>query len=333
MTSERPVRGGPFCSGPGWAGRSPCAARSREGRALNRSARIFEPGFYDEPAHQSLKARDQPVRTDRGRGAGLDPREHAAMPRSAGRFSLLALMRLDQSPSSGRSPPWPPETAVRPGFLVIDGLLRAASTCSATLCHRAPRTRRPAPFVGGRAHRALACDFGMAGARVPASPCSITVLRPSWRAGLKSAQRSRALTLLSRSANSSASRCVCRRSSGYREPLGPLPERWNRAAATRSGSVITSTIAGPSWATAAASAASSSRAVGHADAERAAVARVRGEVRVVQRGLPDVPLARALLLGDLAELAVVEQHVGDVHAVLDRGRELGHVLARSRRRR
>ena len=90
---------------------------------------------------------------------------------------------------------------------------------------------------------------------------------------------------------------------------------------------MTSTSAGPSWANAAASASSSCSRPCHADAERAAQLGVRGEVRVVQRRLPDVPLAGALLLGDLAELAVVEQHVGDVHVVLHRGGELGQVLA------
>src|SRR4051812_7031262 len=47
-------------------------------------------------------------------------------------------------------------------------------------------------------------------------------------------------------------------------------------------------------------------AIADADAVSAAVAREGREVRVVQRRLPDVPLPRPLLLGDLAELAVVE---------------------------
>src|SRR4051812_47247001 len=58
------------------------------------------------------------------------------------------------------------------------------------------------------------------------------------------------------------------------------------------------------------------RGLRDADAERAADARVLGEVRVVQLGLPDVPVAGALLLGDLAQLPVVEQDVRDRHAVL-----------------
>src|SRR4051812_14616256 len=41
--------------------------------------------------------------------------------------------------------------------------------------------------------------------------------------------------------------------------------------------------------------------VGDADPERAAVLRVGREVGVVEGRLPDVPLARALLLGDLAQ--------------------------------
>ena len=84
--------------------------------------------------------------------------------------------------------------------------------------------------------------------------------------------------------------------------------------------------AGPSCAAAASSAASSLRGVGHPDSERTADLGVLREVGVVQRGLPDVPVAGALLLGDLAELAVVEQHVRDLHAVLDSGQQLGHVL-------
>ena len=34
-----------------------------------------------------------------------------------------------------------------------------------------------------------------------------------------------------------------------------------------------------------------------------------------------------LLLADLAQLAIVKQHMDDVHAVVHRSRELGHVLA------
>ena len=49
----------------------------------------------------------------------------------------------------------------------------------------------------------------------------------------------------------------------------------------------------------------------------------------MQGRLPDRPLSRTLLFGDLTQLGVVEQHVGDVHAVLDRGVEVAHVLAES----
>src|SRR5436309_1529682 len=48
------------------------------------------------------------------------------------------------------------------------------------------------------------------------------------------------------------------------------------------------------------------RAVGHARPMGTADPGVLGEVGVVQRGLPDVPLPRLLLLRDLAELSVVE---------------------------
>ena len=64
-----------------------------------------------------------------------------------------------------------------------------------------------------------------------------------------------------------------------------------------------------------------------ADARRSAQLGVGGEVGVDQRGLPDVELGGALLLGDLAERAVVEQHVADRDAVLHRRGELGQVLA------
>ena len=50
-------------------------------------------------------------------------------------------------------------------------------------------------------------------------------------------------------------------------------------------------------------------------------------VRVVQRGLPHRAVAGPLLLADLAEAVVVEQHVLDRDAVLHRGRQLGDVLA------
>ena len=94
----------------------------------------------------------------------------------------------------------------------------------------------------------------------------------------------------------------------------------------RSGSVTTSTSAGPSCANAAASASSSwSRSVTRTSVG-AAQLRVRRELGVVQRGLPHVPFRRALFLGDLAELRVVEQHVRDVHLVLHRGGDLGEVL-------
>jgi hypothetical protein len=43
----------------------------------------------------------------------------------------------------------------------------------------------------------------------------------------------------------------------------------------------------------------------------------------VERRLPDVEVGCALLLADLAELPVVEQHQDDVHPVLDGGRHLG----------
>ena len=57
--------------------------------------------------------------------------------------------------------------------------------------------------------------------------------------------------------------------------------------------------------------------------------RVCRKARVVQVRLPDRPLAGALLLGDLAELRVVEQDVSDIHLVLDCCRQLTHVLAKS----
>ena len=64
----------------------------------------------------------------------------------------------------------------------------------------------------------------------------------------------------------------------------------------------------------------------YANSERAADLGVLGKVRVVQGGLPDVPLPGSLLLADLPELGVVQQHMADVHFVLYGSRELGHVL-------
>ena len=90
---------------------------------------------------------------------------------------------------------------------------------------------------------------------------------------------------------------------------------------------MTSTSAGPSCASAAASASSSwARSVTRMPSAPQFCAYAEKSGLCSER-LPDVPLAGALLLGDLAELAVVEQDVGDVHAVLDRGGQLGHVLA------
>jgi aminoglycoside phosphotransferase (APT) family kinase protein len=65
----------------------------------------------------------------------------------------------------------------------------------------------------------------------------------------------------------------------------------------------------------------------HPRAVRAAEPCVGREVGVVQGGLPYVRLRGSLRFRDLAELAVVEQNVGDVHAVPHRGGDLGEVLA------
>ena len=51
-----------------------------------------------------------------------------------------------------------------------------------------------------------------------------------------------------------------------------------------------------------------------------------GEVWIVERRLPHVVFGGALLLADLAERGVVEQHVFDGDAVLHRRRHLPHVL-------
>ena len=54
-----------------------------------------------------------------------------------------------------------------------------------------------------------------------------------------------------------------------------------------------------------------------------------GEVRIVKAGLSDRPLSSPLFFADLAQLAVVENDVGDVHVVLDRRGQLHGVLAES----
>jgi hypothetical protein len=63
-----------------------------------------------------------------------------------------------------------------------------------------------------------------------------------------------------------------------------------------------------------------------ADAGGAAQLRERGPVRVVQPGVPDRVVGGQLLLGDLAERVVVQQHVLDRDAVPDRGGDLHRVL-------
>ena len=63
------------------------------------------------------------------------------------------------------------------------------------------------------------------------------------------------------------------------------------------------------------------------DACCAAQARVRGEVGIVETGLPNVVFGGSLLFADLAEHRVVEQHVPHRNVVLDRGCHLGEVLA------
>ena len=93
------------------------------------------------------------------------------------------------------------------------------------------------------------------------------------------------------------------------------------------GSASTSTIAGPRCSSAFAIASSSwPRSVTRIP-RAPQFSRVLGEVGIGELRLPDVPLPRALLLGDLAQLAVVEQQMGDVHLVPDRGGHLRHVLA------
>ena len=64
----------------------------------------------------------------------------------------------------------------------------------------------------------------------------------------------------------------------------------------------------------------------HANPHRPALAGVGGEGRVHQGRLPHVPMPRALLLADLAQLAVVEDDVGHVHPVLHQGGEVRQVL-------
>src|SRR3954451_10779112 len=65
----------------------------------------------------------------------------------------------------------------------------------------------------------------------------------------------------------------------------------------------------------------------HGNADGTAEPGVLGEVGVDQRGLPHRVRAGQLFLADLAEHPVVEQHVLDRDPVLDRGRQLGQVLA------
>ena len=64
---------------------------------------------------------------------------------------------------------------------------------------------------------------------------------------------------------------------------------------------------------------------GDLDSQRPTETGVLGKVRIVERRLPNLPVPGALLLGDLAELVVVEQYMGDLHAVLDGGSQLAHV--------
>ena len=66
--------------------------------------------------------------------------------------------------------------------------------------------------------------------------------------------------------------------------------------------------------------------LGDPDTVAAAKAGELREVRIAQIGLPDLPLTRPLLLRDLAQLVVVQQHMGDVHVVLDGRGELHGVL-------
>jgi hypothetical protein len=49
----------------------------------------------------------------------------------------------------------------------------------------------------------------------------------------------------------------------------------------------------------------------------AAVLRERREARVDEVGLPDVPPAGSLLLADLPGFVVVQEHVCEVHVVVD----------------
>jgi hypothetical protein len=71
--------------------------------------------------------------------------------------------------------------------------------------------------------------------------------------------------------------------------------------------------------------------IGIVDADAGGAAQVGegGEIGVVQAGLPHVVLGGSLLLADLAEYTVVEQHVANRNRVLHGGGELGEILPES----
>ena len=96
---------------------------------------------------------------------------------------------------------------------------------------------------------------------------------------------------------------------------------------------MTSTSAGPSWAKRAAMRVVEVARVARPGGRAPRTAGVGGEVGVVQGGLPHVEVLGPLLLGDLAEHRVVDEHVGDVHPVLHGGGQLGRGTGRSHRRR
>ena len=53
------------------------------------------------------------------------------------------------------------------------------------------------------------------------------------------------------------------------------------------------------------------------------------EIGIHQMGLPDFPLGGSLLFGDLSELVVVQQDMGDVHVVLGQCGQLHGVLTKA----
>ena len=107
--------------------------------------------------------------------------------------------------------------------------------------------------------------------------------------------------------------------------VSPVSGRW--VVQSSSASCSTQSRAGPSVANSSAMAASSWSRWVTLMPRGAAQLGVRRPVGVGQRGVPDRVVGGELLLADLAERVVVEQHVLDRDAVLDGGGQLHGVLA------